>query len=117
MTANVAASIRARLLNKARNIGSEFELFLVRYACERFLYRLGESVERERCILKGATLLALWMEEPYRATRDIDLLAFGENDTETVRELVASICSVPCPDDGLVFELETLQVNPIRDNQ
>lgn len=53
MTANVAASIRARLLNKARNIGSEFELFLVRYACERFLYRLGESVERERCILKG----------------------------------------------------------------
>ena len=71
MTANVAASIRARLLNKARNIGSEFELFLVRYACERFLYRLGESVERERCILKGATLLALWMEEPYRATRDI----------------------------------------------
>ncbi len=43
MTANVAALIRARLLNKARNIGSEFELFLVRYACERFLYRLGES--------------------------------------------------------------------------
>ncbi|MCY3898918.1 MAG: nucleotidyl transferase AbiEii/AbiGii toxin family protein [Caldilineaceae bacterium] len=117
MTANVAASIRARLLNKARNIGSEFELFLVRYACERFLYRLGESVERERCILKGATLLALWMEEPYRATRDIDLLAFGESDTETVRELVATICSVPCPDDGLIFELETLQVFPIRDNQ
>lgn len=117
MTANVSASIRARLLNKARNIGSEFELFLVRYACERFLYRLGESVERERCILKGATLLALWMEEPYRATRDIDLLAFGESDTETVRELVATICSVPCPDDGLVFELETLQVIPIRDNQ
>lgn len=117
MTANVAASIRARLLNKARNTGSEFELFLVRYACERFLYRLGESIERERCILKGATLLALWMEEPYRATRDIDLLAFGESDTDIVRELIATICSVPCPDDGLVFELETLQVFPIRDNQ
>ena len=117
MTANAATSIRARLLNKARSVGSEFELFLVRYACERFLYRLGESVERKRCILKGATLLALWMKEPYRATRDIDLLAFGESDTETVRDLVATICSVPCPDDGLVFELETLQVIPIRENQ
>ncbi len=59
MTANVAASIRARLLNKARSVGSEYELFLVRYACERFLYRLGKSVERDRCILKGAALLAL----------------------------------------------------------
>lgn len=117
MTANLAASIKARLLNKARIVGSEFELFLVRYACERFLYRLGESVERDRCILKGATLLAIWMEEPYRATRDIDLLALGESDTETVRGLVASICSVPCPEDGLVFDLATLQVSPIRDNQ
>ena len=71
MTANAATSIRARLLNKARNVGAEFELFLVRYACERFLYRLGESTMRERFILKGAALLALWMEEPYRATRDI----------------------------------------------
>ena len=117
MTATVAASIRARLLDKARSVGAEFELFLVRYACERFLYRLGESVERERFILKGATLLGLWMEEPYRATRDIDLLALGESNEEAVREAVATICNVPCPEDGLVFELETLRVSPIRDNQ
>ena len=117
MTANVAASIRAHLLNKARSVGSEFELFLVRYACERFLYRLGESVERDRCILKGATLLALWMGEPYRATRDIDLLALGENDQEAVRGAVTTICNVPCPEDGLVFETENLQLSSIRDNQ
>ena len=117
MTATVAASIRARLLDKARSVGAEFELFLVRYACERFLYRLGESVERERFILKGATLLGLWMEEPSRATRDIDLLALGESNEEAVREAVATICNVPCPEDGLVFELETLRVSPIRDNQ
>lgn len=117
MTANVAASIRARLLNKARSVGSEYELFLVRYACERFLYRLGKSVERDRCILKGAALLALWMEEPYRATRDIDLLALGENDQGAVRKAVATICNVPCPEDGLDFRIETLQVSSIRDNQ
>ena len=69
MTATVAASIRARLLDKARSVGAEFELFLVRYACERFLYRLGESVERERFILKGATLLGLWMEDLPSYTR------------------------------------------------
>ena len=117
MTANVAASVRARLLNKGRGAGTEFELLLVRYACERFLYRLGESAERDRCILKGATLLALWMGEPYRATRDIDLLALGENSQEAVRRAVTTICNVPCPEDGLVFETENLQLSSIRDNQ
>ena len=65
MTTNIPASIRARLLNRAQAEGTNFQLFLDRYACERFLYRLGESEVRDRCILKGASLLALWMEEPY----------------------------------------------------
>lgn len=113
----MADSIKARLLNEARGGGTEFELFLVRYACERFLYRLGESAVRDRCILKGATLLALWMKEPYRATRDIDLLAFGESDEETVRTIIKAVCSVPCQEDGITFDLATLRVSPIRDNQ
>ena len=117
MTPNVATSIRRRLLNKARSVGAEFELFLVRYACERFLYRLGESTVRERCILKGANLLALWMEEPFRATRDIDLLAYGESDESAVRDVMATICNVPCPEDGVIFDIGTLQVSPIRENQ
>ena len=95
----------------------EFELFLVRYACERFLYRLGESAVRDRCILKGATLLALWMKEPYRATRDIDLLAYGESDEETVRTIIRTVCSVPCEEDGIIFDPATLRVSPIQDNQ
>ena len=117
MSSNIADSIKARLLNEARGGGTEFELFLVRYACERFLYRLGKSAVRDRCILKGATLLALWMKEPYRATRDIDLLAFGESDEETVRTIIEAVCSVPCGEDGIAFDLETLRVSPIRDNQ
>ena len=117
MSSNIADSIKARLLNEARGGGTEFELFLVRYACERFLYRLGESAVRDRCILKGATLLALWMKEPYRATRDIDLLAFGESDEETVRTIITTVCSVPCEEDGIIFDVETLRVSPIRDNQ
>lgn len=114
MSPDVPASIKARLLNKAKEKGEEFELFLVRYACERFLYRLGASALRDRCILKGAGLLTLWMDEPYRATRDLDLLAFGSSDDASIRAIMETICSVPCPKDGLSFDLESLDLSPIR---
>ena len=97
MSPDVAASIKARLLNRARRQGSELELVLVRYACERFLYRLGASGARERCVLKGAGLLTLWMDEPYRATRDLDLMAFGSSDDAGIRAIMETICAVPCP--------------------
>lgn len=40
---NLAASIRARLLNRARAEDIEFNLMLTRYALERLLYRLSMS--------------------------------------------------------------------------
>ena len=40
---NVAASVRARLLNKARAEKLDFNLLLTRYALERVLYRLSVS--------------------------------------------------------------------------
>ena len=82
----VTASIRARLLNRAKSGGIEYQLYLVRYACERFLYRLGQSEVRDTLILKGGTLLSLWMAEPFRSTRDIDMLALEENHEEAIRE-------------------------------
>ena len=117
MSPNITASIRDRLLNRARAENANFQLFLDRYACERFLYRLGQSDVRNQFILKGASLLSVWMAEPFRATRDIDLLTFGENDADTIRILVETICSVPCPEDGLRFALDSLRVSPIRDSQ
>jgi hypothetical protein len=117
MNPNIAASIKARLLTSAHEHDEEFELFLVRYACERFLYRLGASPLRERCMLKGARLLSLWMDDPYRPTRDIDLLASGKSDERSIREIMESICRVPCPQDGLVFDVDSLDVSPIRAEQ
>lgn len=117
MTTNMAASIRARLLNRARTEGTDFQLFLDRYACERFLYRLGESEVRDRFILKGASLLAVWMKEPYRATRDVDLLAFGDDDTGTIRGVMESVCGISCSEDGVTFDISTLKVSEIRDDQ
>ena len=115
MSTNTADSIRARLKNRYRD--TSFELVLVRYACERFLYRLGKSEARGRCILKGATLLAVWMKEPSRTTRDIDLLALGSNDEQTVRAVVEAACSVPCDEDVITFDMDTMRVSPIRATQ
>ena len=117
MTTNIAASIRARLLNRARTEETEFQLFLDRYACERFLYRLGESEVRGQCILKGASLLALWMDEPYRSTRDVDLLTFGDNDEEYVRYVMETVCNISCPEDGIALDISTLKVSAIREGQ
>lgn len=44
---NVAASVRARLLNKARADKQDFNLLLTRYALERMLYRLSISAYRD----------------------------------------------------------------------
>jgi hypothetical protein len=114
MSPDVAASVRARLLNQARQSGEEFERTLVRFAAERLLYRLGASAARDRCLLKGASLLAVWLPDPYRSTRDVDVLASGAVDDEAIRALVAQICDVSCPEDGLRFDLTELVVETIR---
>ncbi|MCY3801560.1 MAG: nucleotidyl transferase AbiEii/AbiGii toxin family protein [Chloroflexi bacterium] len=114
MSHNVAASIRARLRNKAKPDGEDFQLLLARYACERFLYRLGESPARNRCILKGASLLTVWMDAPYRATRDIDLAAHGPSNEAAVLAIIEAICGVGCPEDGLTFDFTSVKTCSIQ---
>lgn len=114
MSPDPAASVRARLLALAKKDGEEFERTLTRFAAERLLFRLGASAARDRCLLKGGSLLSVWIADPYRATRDVDVLLSGASDEEAVRGLVAQICSVPCPEDGLLFDLSDMQVESIR---
>lgn len=114
MSPDAAASVRARLLNEARRTGEEFERTLSRYAAERWLYRLGASAARDRCLLKGASLLTVWLPDPYRATRDVDVLATGATDDAAIRSLVTEVCAVPCPEDGLRFDLSGMAITQIR---
>jgi hypothetical protein len=74
---NLAASIRDRLLNKARAEKLDYNLLLTRYALERMIYRLSISAERERFLLKGALLFDVWFDVPHRPTHDADFLGFG----------------------------------------
>ena len=97
-----SASVRARLLNLARDRGEDFQITLRNYLFERFLYRLSRSELRERFVLKGAMLLKLWADQPYRATVDLDLLSRGNPDPDSVARDIAAICRTGVPDDAAV---------------
>jgi predicted nucleotidyltransferase component of viral defense system len=112
---NVAASVRQRLLNRSRETGENFNFVLQRYAGERFLYRLGRSPHRDRFILKGAMLFAIWDDALYRQTRDLDFAAFGSADAEVVARDMRAICAVAVEDDGLTFDADAIQAEPIRE--
>jgi predicted nucleotidyltransferase component of viral defense system len=114
---NVAASVRQRLLNLSRKTGEDFQLLLTRYAVERLLYRLGNSEYSTRFVLKGAMLFALWTGEMHRPTRDLDLLGFGDTSEPELEKVFRALCSVAVPDDGLTFSVDTVTVEPIREEQ
>ena len=111
---NIVASVRAKLLAGAHQRSEDFSLTLQRYGAERFLYRLGESRHRERFVLKGAMVFALWGSSMYRATRDLDLAGYGENDAESLVSTIREICAAPCAEDGIEFLVETVRADPIR---
>jgi len=112
---NVGASVRARLLEQARAQRADFQVLLTRYVLERLLYRLSVSEHRDRFILKGAMLLATWVETPFRATRDVDLLGHGPSDVTSIAETFRAICAQTVPDDGVEFDASRLQAAPIRE--
>ncbi len=111
---NIPASIKSRLLVLAKERREELEYTLVRYACERFLYRLGESPHRDRFILKGASLFLAWTTLRYRPTRDLDLLGHGPDDADAVRRAFQDVCAVDCPEDGLRFDPGSFALSDIR---
>lgn len=112
---NVAASVRARLLALARATGKDFQLVLTNYALERLLYRLSVSKHNKRFILKGALLFTVWLDDPFRPTRDLDLLGTGKAEANAVAIIFREILRQKVPDDGLAFDLPALSVTTIRD--
>jgi len=111
---NIGASVRQRLLNLAHSRGQPMELLLTRYALERLLHRLSLSPHRERFVLKGAMLLATWFDEPHRATRDVDLLGFGDAAEAALLGTFREIMAVEV-DDGVSFDLKGLRIEAIRE--
>ena len=111
---NIGVSVRARLLNLAKQRNQPFELLLIRYTLERLLHRLSTSKHRERFALKGAMLMRHWLDDPHRPTRDLDLLGFGDSDPELTLKIFREICAVKA-DDAVVFDVDGLVVDRVRD--
>src|SRR3546814_14347275 len=95
---NIAASVKQRLLNKARQEGRAFDVLLVRFALERLLYRLSLSPYRDRYVLKGGMLVTLWLDGGAQETSDADFLGFGEADEETLKQIFTESMDVPGKD-------------------
>ncbi len=113
---NVSASVRARLLKVSKERREDFTLTLMNYAAERFLYRLSRSSYRDQFVLKGAMLFAIRIGEPYRSTKDLDLLGMGEATEAAIDTAVREIAATKVDDDGLVFDVGTLEVRSIRED-
>ncbi len=109
---NIAASVRARLYDLARKQQVDFQRVLTRYALERLLFRLSVSPHKNLFVLKGAMLYAAWLADPFRTTRDLDLLAFADRETTPLLEIFRNICSQPVADDGLRFDTGNILVEP-----
>ncbi len=59
-------------------------------------------------------LMATWFDAPFRPTRDLDLLGFGDDDPEGMLAAFREICAVEV-DDGVQFDMGALEIDRIRD--
>lgn len=112
---NIGASVRARLLRISKEREQNYELILTRYAIERLLYRLAQSRHAERFVLKGATLLMTWFDEPFRGTRDLDLLGHGDPTPESVLDVFKEVFGHE-EQDGVRFDADGARISRIRED-
>jgi len=113
---NMPASVRQRLLNRARNDRRPFNELLQYYAMERFLYRLSQSVHIDRFILKGALMLRVWCSPEFRPTMDIDMLGKTSNEEAAIVAQIQDILTVDVETDGLIFDSDSIQAERITEN-
>ena len=115
MPTNVGASVRQRLLDRARRERSPFQLLLEHFAIERLLFRLQESEYAGQFVLKGAMLFRVWEGRSPRQTRDLDLLGYG--DPDNLAAVFAEVTAIrTTPDDGVTFDASSIRSEPIRDH-
>src|SRR4030042_3907028 len=111
----IAASVRQRVLDKARETGRPFNELLQYFAMERFLYRLSRSPYANKFVLKGALMLIVWEAPLSRPTMDIDLLGRIDNSIETIVEVTKEICRQEVEPDGIDFDIATIEAEHIAE--
>ncbi len=113
---NIPASVRQRLLNRARNDKRPFNEILQYYAMERFLYRLSQSVHAGSFILKGALMLRAWGSPEFRPTMDIDMLGRTLNEEGSIVAQIRDVIAVNVEPDGLTFDPDSIKSERITED-
>ncbi|WP_018274655.1 nucleotidyl transferase AbiEii/AbiGii toxin family protein [Teredinibacter turnerae] len=115
-TKNIAASVRQKLLNRARSDKRPFAELLQYYAMERFLYRLSQSTHSKHFILKGALMLRVWESPEFRPTMDIDMLGKTSNDEANIVSQITEVLNLAVEPDGLNFDVDSIQSERIKED-
>lgn len=103
---DIAASVLARLKNKAKESGRSYALCLQLFCQEEFLRRLEKSQYADNLVLKGGLFLYVITAFDSRITVDIDfLLRQIPNTPEDVKELLEKIIAVKTGNDFITFEI------------
>lgn len=91
--------------NIYENERGKYDLNLVSYVQERFLYRLSISVYRKNFLLKGNHFLYAMRKSNQKIIDKIDLLGTHiSNDKQSIKEAFEKICSEACEKDGVEFD-------------
>ena len=113
---NYGKSIRARLLNVAKQEEVSYQTILTRYFQERLLYRISQTRYRENFYLKGGALMYAYERFAARPTLDIDFLGTHiSNDGKRIAEAFREICSVDCKEDGVKFDCDKIATQNITE--
>ena len=103
--ADQAASILARLKNKAKESGMSYQQCLQLFFQEEFLRKLAASQYKNNFILKGGLFIYTLTNFESRATVDVDFLLCGlSNDMARMDEIISEILAVPTGNDFVRFE-------------
>ena len=105
--ADIAASVLARLKNKAAESGRSYQLCLQLFCQEEFLRRLEKSKYAENLVLKGGLFLYSLTDFDSRVTVDVDFLIRKISNTpEQLRGILEEIIAVHTGNDFVVFEIK-----------
>lgn len=107
--ADMAASVLARLKNKAKESGRSYQLCLQLFCQEEFLRRLGKSKYAENLVLKGGLFLYSLTDFDSRVTVDVDFLLWQiPNTPEQLKGILEEIIAVQTGNDFVIFEIKDI---------
>ena len=107
--ADIAASVLARLKNKAKESGRSYQLCLQLFCQEEFLRRLEKSQYAENLVLKGGLFIYSVTDFDSRVTVDVDfLLRKVPNTPEQLQTVIETIISMPTGNDFVTFEIKDI---------